>query len=280
MKKADKTLCISHACALFDMPLSTYYDCIARSDFTDKENNIMNNIIKISGEHYNTYGSRRIRDTLNNDGIKIGRFKTTRLMKAAGIKVVYPKKKHSYPPDELSNKAPELLNRQFNPTTLNTHWVGDITYIRTHHGWSYLACVLDLATREVVGYALSKHPDAKLAKDALMNAIRKHNPDTTKLMFHSDQGVQYSAKLFTNTLKILKITQSMSRRGNCWDNAVMERFFRSLKGERLDYLSFINHEAVVPIVESYIRFYNYKRISLVLNYQTPAKRRETLKKAA
>jgi transposase InsO family protein len=280
MKKADETLCIRHACSLFDIPLSTYYDCINRPEFTEEESKIMNNIIKISSETYHTYGSRRMRDALNDEGTTIGRFKTRRLMKAAGIKVVYPKKKHRYPPDELSNKAPELLHRQFNPTRINTHWVGDITYIRTHHGWSYLACVLDLATREVVGYALSKSPDAQLAKDALMNAIRKHNPDTTKLIFHSDQGVQYSAKTFTNTLKILKITQSMSRRGNCWDNAVMERFFRSLKGERLDYLSFINHDAVVPVVESYIRFYNYKRISSVLNYQTPAKHREILKKAA
>jgi transposase InsO family protein len=98
---------------------------------------------------------------------------------------------------------------------------------------------VNMKTREIIGYALSKHPNAKLAKNALMNAICKHNPDTTKLMFHSDQGVQYSAKLFTKTLTILKITQSMTRLGNCWDNAVMERFF------------------------------NYKRISSVLNYQPP-----------
>ncbi len=113
-----------------------------------------------------------------------------------------------------------------------------------------------------------------------MDAIRKQNPDTTKLMFHSDQGVQYSAKTFINALKLLRITQSMSRRGNCWDNAVMERFFRSLKAERLDHLCFVDHDALVSVLNSYIRFYNYKRISSVLNYQTPVERREFLKKAA
>lgn len=280
MKKADDHLCISHLCALFGIPLSSYYDYIARPEHSIETSKLIKRITEISRDTYHTYGSRRMSAELRKEGFKAGRYKTRRLMKAAGIIVVFPKKKHRYPPDEMNNKAPELLNRQFTPDSLNTHWVGDITYIRTHHGWSYLACVLDLASKEVVGYALSQRPDAQLVKAALMDAIRKHNPDTRQLMFHSDQGVQYSAKLFSNTLRLLKITQSMSRRGNCWDNAVMERFFRSLKGERLDHLSFINHDAVVSVVTAYIRFYNYKRISSALNYQTPAERRKFLKKAA
>jgi len=110
------------------------------------------------------------------------------------------------------------LNEQGNDIGLyKTHWVGDITYIRTYQGWSYLACVLDLATKEVVGYSLSTTPNARLAKDALDNAIKHQQPNTYKLMFHSDQGVQYSAKEFRNRLSELNITQSMSRRGNCWD---------------------------------------------------------------
>lgn len=271
---------LGHLCQLFELPSSTYYEMISRPQNSEQETKMINRIMELSKDVYHTYGTRRMSHILQKEQLKIGRHKTRRLMKAAGINVVFPKKKHRYPPDELSNKAPELLNRQFTQNSLNTHWVGDITYIRTYQGWSYLACVMDLATREVVGYAMSKSPDAQLAKDALMDAIRKQNPDTTKLMFHSDQGVQYSAKTFINALKLLRITQSMSRRGNCWDNAVMERFFRSLKAERLDHLCFVDHDALVSVLNSYIRFYNYKRISSVLNYQTPVERREFLKKAA
>jgi transposase InsO family protein len=111
-------------------------------------------------------------------------------------------------------------------------------------------------------------------------AIKKQQPNTTKLLFHSDQGVQYSAQLFVKYLNTLKITQSMSRRGNCWDNAVMERFFRSLKTERLNHLSFINHQSAVAVVEKYICFYNYKRLHSAIGYVTPTQRALELKKAA
>lgn len=159
---------------------------------------------------------------------------------------------------EVHVKAPNVLKRQFNPGTINTHWVGDITYIRTHQGWSYLASVLDLGSREVVGWAMSQQPNTKLTKEALKQAIQKQQPDTTELLFHSDQGVQYSSTSYVDYLELFGITQSMSRRGNCWDNSVMERFFRSLKTERLNQLSFMNHLSVVQIVEQYINFYNYK----------------------
>lgn len=192
-----------------------------------------------------------------------------------------PKKRHYYPDCGDEHKyAPNLLQRQFNPVNHNTHWVGDITYIRNYQGWSYLACVLDLKTRGIVGYALSKNPNAALAKAALEDAIKKQNPDTTKLLFHSDQGVQYSAKEFRDTLGQFKITQSMSRRGNCWDNAVMERFFRNLKTERLNQLSFINHDAVCSAVVKYINFYNFNRIHSAIGYVTPAQKLLELKHVA
>ena len=158
--------------------------------------------------------------------------------------------------------------------------MGDITYIKTYQGWSYLASVLDLASRQVVGWALPKQPNAKLAQDAMDNAINRYNLNTDNLMFHSDQGTQYSSKAFIDYCSNNNITQSMSRKGNCWDNAVMERFFRSLKTERLNYQSFANHYEVVQNVESYIYFYNYKRIHSAIGYMTPAQKMAELGKVA
>jgi transposase InsO family protein len=201
-------------------------------------------------------------------------------MKEAFIVAKVPKKPLYYPSGKQMPNIPNLLKRQFDQGNLNTHWVGDITYIRNHHGWSYLATVLDLGTREIVGYHLSQIPDAELAKQALLHAIKMQQPDTKELLFHSDQGVQYSAHLFKDTLKLHKITQSMSRRGNCWDNSVQERFFRNLKSEYLNGLSFINHQSVIGAVEHYIRYYNHKRLDSAIDYLTPVQKRQELLKVA
>ena len=199
----------------------------------------------------------------------------------ANIKVIKPKKRHYYPnTGKLHKGADNLLNREFNQINSNTRWVGDITYIKTYQGWSYLACVLDLASRQVVGWALSKQPNTKLAQDAMDNAINRYQPNTNQLMFHPDQGTQYSSKAFIEYCSTNSITQSMSRKGNCWDNAVMERFFRSLKTERLNHQSFANHYEVVQNVESYIYFYNYKRIHSAIGYMTPAQKMAELEKVA
>jgi len=136
--------------------------------------------------------------------------------------------------------------------------------------------VLDLGSREVVGFALSQTPDAHLARLALVNAIKMQRPATQHLMFHSDQCVQYTAELFKQAVSLHGITQSMSRRGNSWDNSVQERFFRSLKSEYLNGLSFINHQSVKAAVERSIRYYNNKRINSVTGYITPAERKQIL----
>lgn len=202
-------------------------------------------------------------------------------MKRAKIKAIRPKKRHYYPNASIVHKrVSNLLNRDFNQQNSNTHWVGDITYIKTYQGWSYLASVLDLASRQVVGWALSKQPNTQLTQDAMNNAIARHKPNTHDLMFHSDQGTQYSSKAFIDYCNQNNMTQSMSRKGNCWDNAVMERFFRSLKTERLNYQSFTNHFEVVRNVESYIYFYNDKRIHSAMGYLTPAQKMAELKKVA
>nr|WP_201339814.1 DDE-type integrase/transposase/recombinase [Isorropodon fossajaponicum symbiont] len=139
-----------------------------------------------------TYGKRRMRVVLNNQGYNIGIYQTATLMKKANVVAIRPRKRHYYPNTRLMfKKAKNLLNRVFEQQSINTHWVGDITYIKTYQGGSYLASVLDLGSRQVVGWALSKQPNAQLAKDALSNAVSRHQPNTNKHMFHSDQGCSY-----------------------------------------------------------------------------------------
>jgi len=176
-------------------------------------------IKSIANETNNSYGRRRMKLELINRGFELGEYQTATLMNRAKIVAICPKKRHRYPNNGLEDKYfPNLLNREFRPCRINTRWVGDITYVKTHQGWSYLACVLDLASKEIVGWAFSQSPNAELAKKALQHAIKMQQPKTNQLMFHSDQGTQYSAHLLAGYLKELKITQSMSRRGNCWED--------------------------------------------------------------
>ena len=255
-------------CEVFDVPESSYY--YPRVGMSANDQQIIGQVKAISETSRNTYGKRRIQCELNARGYSIGVSKTKRLMNAANISVIIPRKRHYYPETGQEHKyAVNLLNRNFTPEKQNTHWVGDITYIHTYQGFSYLACVMDLKTKEIVGYEISRSPSATLVKQALLDAIRRKNPNTTCLMFHSDQGTQYSAKEFRDCLKLHGITQSMSQRGNCWDNAVMERFFRSLKTESLNRVTLINHFAAVDHAQQYIRFYNYKRRHSAIGYLTP-----------
>lgn len=279
MKKACVKYSVTELCGVFNVSMSSYYYKSVLPNLVDI--NIITMIKAISNESRNSYGKRRIQAELNGRGHKVGLHKTASLMVKANVVAIRPKKRHYYPNSGQEHKyAPNLLKREFYPENNNTHWVGDITYISTHQGWSYLACVLDLSTKEIVGYAISQSPNAQLAKDALMNAIKREKPNTNLLMFHSDQGVQYSAFEFRNLLAKFQVTASMSRRGNCWDNAVMERFFRSLKTERLNDISFINHQSVVNEVENYIQFYNYRRRHSGINYMTPHQKLNELKKVA
>jgi len=281
MSKANKNYNIRELCKLFDISRSSYYYQVKDKIADDTTTKIINAIKTIAIESRHTYGKRRVNIMLKKQGFKVGIYKTATLMKKAGVVAIKPRKKHKYCDNESSYKySDNILQRSFTQTTINTHWVGDITYIKTSQGFSYLASVLDLSSKQIVGWSLSKNPNAELSKNALSNAIARHNPNTTKLMFHSDQGVQYSAKKFINYCDKLSVTTSMSRRGNCWDNAVMERFFRSLKTEKINYEDFNNHEEVVKSVESYIYFYNYKRIHSAIGYKTPVEKMAELIKVA
>jgi len=279
LKMANLDYTIKEMCDVFELNQSTYFDHIKEKPLTGEKKKIISILKQTAIETQYTYGKRRMQKQLKLEGINIGIHKTASMMKTAKIVAIKPKKKHYYPNGGICDiKIDNVLNRQLKQRKDNTHWVGDITYIRSHQGWSYLASVLDLGTKEIVGWALSKTPDAALAKAALSNSISRKQPETSKLLFHSDQGTQYTANMFAVYCEKLKIIRSMSRRGNCWDNAVMERFFRNLKTERLNHLRFINHEAVIAEVESYIYFYNYKRLNSAIDYLTPNQKFNELRK--
>lgn len=217
-----------------------------------------------------SYGSRRLMSTLQGQDIKVGRYKVRRLMREAGLKPVWKKKfvnttdsNHDLP------VAENILNRQFNPSKPNQAWTSDITYIRTHSGWLYLAAVMDLYSRKIIGWAMSPTMHTELVSRALLMAIGQRQP-AAGLILHSDRGSQYASHEYQNLLKQHGIICSMSRKGNCWDNAVMERFFLNLKMERIWQRDYANHlEAIKDVTEYIVGFYNCVRLHSTLGNLPP-----------
>ena len=165
--------------------------------------------------------------------------------------------------------AENVLNRQFEPDAVNKAWVADITYIRTRIGWLYLAVVLDLFSRKIVGWAMAPNMPAELVCSAMQLAIAQRQPPPG-LIAHSDRGSQYASASYRALLARNDMQQSMSRKGNCWDNSVMERFFLSLKMERVWRRDYANHtEATRDITEYIVGFYNNERLHSKLGYLPP-----------
>jgi len=165
--------------------------------------------------------------------------------------------------------APNVLDRKFMPTSPDQAWVCDITYIRTRSGWLYLAAVLDLYSRRIVGWAMAPSMPAELVCTALNMAIVSRQPPPG-LLVHSDRGSQYASEAHTQLLAKHGLIGSMSRKGNCWDNAVMERFFLNLKMERVWHRDYANHaEAKADIADYIVGFYNPVRLHSTLGYRSP-----------
>ncbi len=204
-------------------------------------------------------GSRSIMEMLHTEGITIGRYKVRRLMQEAGLICKQPGP-HAYKQATVERPdIPNHLDRQFKPTEPDKVWCGDITYIWAGNRWVYLAVVLDLYTRRVVGWALSNRADANLVVKALEMAYQQRGKPAD-VMFHSDQGSQYGSRIFRQRLWRYRIKQSMSRRGNCWDNAPMERLFRSLKTEWIPALGYLSEpEARKDISDYLMGYYNWER---------------------
>ena len=231
-----------------------------------------------------TYGRRRMAFELETTtGIPCGKHKAGTLMKLAGVEVKKRKKfkvttnsKHRLP------VSPNLLSRCFTTQESDKVYVGDITYIWTSEGWLYLAVVIDLFSRKVVGWAMDKRMTKRLVIDALIMAVWRRKP-CPRLMFHSDRGSQYCSHDFQNMLKQHKIVSSMSRKGDCWDNAVAESFFGTLKTELIHGASYITRDQAKGDIVNYIEmFYNCRRLHSYLGYMSPMdwERKVALQKVA
>lgn len=217
-----------------------------------------------------TYGARRISKALQKQGVKIGRFRTERIMAENNI---VPKTVTKFKATTNSNHnypvSPNLLNRNFNVDAPCVVWVTDITYVATREGWLYLAAVMDLFSGRIVGWAMDSTMTQQLVIDALKQAIGRTNPPRG-VICHSDRGVQYASKKYRSLLKKYGFNQSMSRKGDCWDNAPMESFFGTLKIELIYHEDYRTRaEARYSIFDYVETFYNKIRLHSKLGYDTP-----------
>jgi len=264
---------LSWMCEILDVSASGFYSWLSRgpSQRAQEDEVLTRQIQRSFSESDETYGVRRVWPDLVGWGYSCGRERVARLMGQAGLHA-RPLKKQL--PKDLGERplhalAPNHLDRQFTASEPNQRWVADFTYIWTHEGWLYLAVVLDLYSRRVVGWSMKSQMTADLVTDALLMAIWRRG-DTEQLLHHSDQGSQYTSEQFQLLLKTHGIECSMSRRGDCWDNAAMESFFSSLKTERVYRRVYrTREEARADLFDYMERFYNPKRRHSTLGYLSP-----------
>ena len=217
-----------------------------------------------------TYGERRIQKALNSLDFPVGRRKTALLMKEANVWVRY-KKKYKATTNSEHNKPvyANELKQNFDVQQPNQAWVQDITYIWTSEGWLYLATVIDLYSRKVVGWSMGTRMKAQLVCDALTMAMLQRKPKAG-LIVHSDQGVQYASNQYRRILRLHGFVGSMSKKGCCWDNAVAESFFGSLKQERVHWRNYqTRYEAQQDVLNYITMWYNSQRMHSYLGYQSP-----------
>jgi putative transposase len=225
IRSLKKAWPVSVMCRLLEVSRSSYYAFAGRSGKPAASGALLGAVRRIHGESRRSYGSRRMAQALQQQGHMIGRHRARSLMRAAQLSVAR-RRTHRYRKAEGEALiAPNLLERQFDPDARNRVWAGDITYVRTRQGWSYLAVVMDLHSRRIVGWSFALQADTELVIRALQQARENRRP-AAGLIFHSDQGCQYSSERFVSDLKANGMIQSMSRKGNCWDTQFKMRLER------------------------------------------------------
>jgi putative transposase len=259
-------------CQIMSVSTSQYYAWLTKPKTAREAENetLMENIKPLFAQGRQTYGTRRLKKKLAKQGLSVSRRRIGRLLKKAGLSCKTTRKFKVTTDSKHNNPiAPNLLNRQFAVEQANQYYVGDITYIWTQEGWLYLAVVIDLYSRLVVGWSMAKHMRTSLVNDALLMAIWSRKP-AKGLIWHADRGSQYASDSHRELLKDHGIIQSMSRKGNCWDNAVSESFFHSLKTELVHHCQFNTREEARQAIFDYIEvFYNRQRLHSTNDYLSP-----------
>jgi len=261
-------------CAVLGLSVSGYYAWRSRPESSREAANraLLDDIRLIHAESSGTYGSPRVHAVLRGHGRRVGRSRIERLMRRAGLRglAALPRRtrttdsRHAYP------IAPNRIARDFSAARPNQVWLADLTYIATGEGWLYLAAILDMHTRKIVGWCMRQTLHAEIAIDALNMAIQRQRP-AHGLIHHSDRGIQYAAEAYRTVLAAAGITPSMSRKGDCWDNAPMESFFHTLKTERVHHQVYATRDQARRDLFGYIEgFYNSRRLHSALGYISPA----------
>jgi putative transposase len=273
VRRQKKAYPIALLCRVMKVSRSGFYNYLeyfpTRAQVDPAQRALEERIKTVFKQSKDTYGSRRIVKKLKSQGHDIGRYRVRKLMRKLSLKAKTPKRykvttdsKHSYP------VAPNLVDRQFSIDAPDKVWATDITYLQTMEGWSYLAVVMDLHSRHIVGWAIDKHMKVQLTLDALGMAYWRRKPDPG-VIHHSDRGIQYACDRYQEELERYQMTPSMCRKGDCWDNAPVERFFRSLKYEHLLSCKLATRDAARRETLEYITFYNAYRLHSFLGYRSP-----------
>ena len=263
-------------CRVLEVSTSGYYKSLQPgvSKRAQRTQRIREHVQAVHDESDQIYGSYKIAEQMQNDDNLESACRNTvaKAMNEMGLKSKVSKRFTPITTQSDPSKKPaeNILNQDFDADAPNRKWVTDITYLPVAGGWVYLAVVLDLFSRKVVGWAISESLATPLASEALRKAIESRNPNTNELLHHSDRGCQYTSDEYQRTLRTMNITCSMSRTGCCYDNAVMERFFWSLKHEWTKFEDFADLKEARLSVFQYIEiFYNSKRIHQALGYKSP-----------
>jgi putative transposase len=266
---------VSRLCEVLAVSKSGFYDWLKReASYRSKQNQILLKKIKVISKYSNErYGAPRIHAELQAAGERVGKNRVAKLMRSARIQAKMHQKfkwvQKSRAQNNRQSDKENHLNREFNASKPNEKWVSDTTQVKTRKGWLYLAMIMDLYSRRIIGWSMACRNTEKLAIDALEMATTSRG-DVKNVLLHSDQGVQYTSWAYRQLLKEKGIMYSLSRKGNCWDNAPAESFFHTLKTELVMFEDYNTiNEAKISLFSYIESFYNRKRRHSTIGYKTP-----------